>query len=233
MTQKERQELVKLVRGIKGYLSYLQALPLDAVPLTPTIQKTSFKNDKKVLLDALRNTIGDCQRCPLSLRRTHLVFGVGNHKAELVFVGEAPGRDEDIQGEPFVGAAGQLLTKIIQAMRFQRDDVYICNVVKCWPPGNRSPLPEEIAACEPFLAQQLSIINPRVIVSLGSVSAHALLRTKTPISRIRGQFHTWEGIPVMPTYHPAFLLRNPEMKKPVWDDMKKVKALLRGPGDAR
>lgn len=221
-------EFLELVRGVKGYLRYLESLHLEGVPGRPDASASEPGAGKREkLLEALRVKIGDCRRCPLSGKRTNLVFGVGNPEAELVFVGEAPGRDEDMQGEPFVGAAGRLLTKIIQAMGLRRQDVYICNVVKCWPPGNRPPLPDEIAVCRPFLEEQLSIITPRCIVSLGSISTHVLMETKEPISRLRGNFHAWHGIPLMPTYHPAFLLRNPEMKKHVWDDVRKVMALLR------
>jgi len=222
MTGQERKDFVDIVRGVKRFLVYLESLPILGVPIK------SANADRASQLSALRQKIGECKGCFLSRSRTSLVFGTGNPEAKIVFVGEAPGRDEDLQGEPFVGAAGQLLTKMIQAMSFQRKDVYICNIVKCWPPGNRTPLPEEIAACMPFLGQQLSIINPLCIISLGSVSAQALLATNEPISKLRGRFHNWRQIPLMPTFHPAYLLRNPEMKKLVWEDFKKVMAFLKG-----
>lgn len=192
------------------------ALSLPLVPRTP-------HPDPVAALTRLRDeTVGDCQRCKLAPTRTHLVFGVGNPRAGLVFVGEAPGADEDAQGIPFVGRAGQLLTKIIEAMGLGRDDVYIANIIKCRPPGNRNPQPDEIAACEPFLIEQLDIIRPRVICALGTFSAQTLLKTKDPISRLRGRWHVYQGIKLMPTFHPAYLLRNPGEKKAVWDDMQQV-----------
>lgn len=173
-------------------------------------------------LDEIRAEMEQCHSCPLAATRTNLVFGVGNPQARLVFVGEAPGRDEDLQGEPFVGEAGQLLSKIIQAMGLNRQEVYICNVLKCRPPHNRNPLPAEIESCIPYLLRQLDAINPAVIVALGTFAAQTLLDTKEPISRLRGRFHDYRGTPLMPTFHPAFLLRNPAMKKEVWADMQQV-----------
>lgn len=178
-------------------------------------------------LAAIRDDIGDCTRCKLhTLGRQRIVFGVGNPQAELMFVGEAPGADEDEQGIPFVGRAGQLLTKIIEAIGLQRDDVYIANVIKCRPPGNRNPEPDEVATCEPFLFRQIDTIRPRVIVALGTHAAHALLKTDAPISRIRGKQHDYRGATLIPTFHPAYLLRSPERKRDVWEDMKLVKSLL-------
>jgi uracil-DNA glycosylase len=181
-------------------------------------------------LAALRDEIGDCTRCVLhTLGRRQVVFGTGNPVAELMFVGEAPGADEDVQGEPFVGRAGQLLTKIIEAIGLSRADVYIANVIKCRPPGNRNPAPEEVNTCQPFLFRQIDIIQPRVIVALGTFAAHTLLATDVPISRIRGVVHDFRGgSKLIPTFHPAFLLRSPERKRDVWEDMKKVRALLAG-----
>ncbi|MBI3246255.1 MAG: uracil-DNA glycosylase [Deltaproteobacteria bacterium] len=174
-------------------------------------------------LEELRAEIGDCRRCKLCQGRTNIVFGVGDAKAELVFVGEGPGRDEDLKGEPFVGRAGQLLTEIItKGMKMRRDEVYICNVVKCRPPDNRNPEPDEIAACEPFLIRQLEIVKPRIIVALGAFAAQTLLKTKTPISRLRGNWHSYRDIKLMPTLHPAYLLRNPADKKLVWQDIQAV-----------
>jgi len=178
-------------------------------------------------LGAVRELLGDCRRCPLHRTRHSLVFGEGNPEAELVFVGEAPGADEDVQGRPFVGRAGQLLTKIIGAMGMKREEVYICNILKCRPPGNRNPQPEEIAPCEPFLVRQLEAIRPRVICALGTFAAHALLKTEAPISVLRGRFHSYQGIPLMPTYHPAYLLRNPEAKKQVWEDVQRIMKMLK------
>ncbi|HEY5450951.1 MAG TPA: uracil-DNA glycosylase [Polyangia bacterium] len=177
-------------------------------------------------LQVVRDDLGDCRRCKLAPSRTNLVYGVGNPDAELVFVGEAPGADEDAQGEPFVGKAGQLLTKMIEAMGYTRDDVYICNVLKCRPPGNRNPEPDEVASCEPFLKRQLAAIRPRMIVALGKFAAQCLLRDDTPITRLRGGFRSYEGIPLMPTLHPAYLLRDPSKKKLAWDDLKAVNAAL-------
>ena len=165
-----------------------------------------------------------------ALGRSQVVFGVGNPNADLMFVGEAPGADEDRQGEPFVGRAGQLLTKIIEAIGLQRSDVYIANVIKCRPPGNRNPEPDEVATCEPFLMRQIDLVKPKVIVALGTFAAHALLKTDAPISRLRGHVHDFRGgAKLIPTFHPAFLLRSPERKRDVWEDMKKVRALLAEP----
>ena len=176
---------------------------------------------RESLMD-IREDVGDCTRCKLSSGRTHIVFGDGDPGARLVFVGEGPGAEEDRQGVPFVGAAGNLLTNIIGAMKLSRETVYICNIVKCRPPGNRTPESDEIATCIPFLKRQLEAIQPEIICTLGAVATHSLLDVTTPISRLRGRFHDWQGIPVMPTFHPAFLLRNPERKREVWEDMKQV-----------
>jgi DNA polymerase len=179
-------------------------------------------------LTALRAHIGECTRCPLHAQgRRQVVFGVGNHSADLMVVGEAPGADEDVQGEPFVGRAGQLLTKIIEAIGLSRSDVYIANVIKCRPPANRNPEPAEVATCQPFLFRQIDIIQPKVIVALGTFAAHTLLSTDAPISRLRGRVHEFRGgVKLVPTFHPAFLLRSPDRKRDVWEDMKKVRALL-------
>jgi uracil-DNA glycosylase len=174
-------------------------------------------------LDELRQRLHDCQRCKLSgLGRKTIVFGAGNPRAELVFVGEGPGEEEDKQGVPFVGAAGQLLTKMIQAMTFSRDDVYICNVVKCRPPLNRNPESDEIAQCDPFLKAQLKAIGPKVIVALGKFASQTLLADDTPITRMRGQWREYQGVALMPTFHPAYLLRNPSEKKLAWSDLQEV-----------
>ncbi len=178
-------------------------------------------------LAALRTHIGVCTRCKLhQLGRTQVVFGVGNPDADLMFVGEAPGRDEDVQGIPFVGRAGQLLTKIIEAIGLTREDVYIANVIKCRPPENRNPEPDEVETCEPFLFQQIDIIKPKVIVALGKFGAQTLLRTLDPISRLRGRVYDYRGAKLIPTFHPAYLLRNPSSKREVWEDMKLVRSLL-------
>jgi uracil-DNA glycosylase family 4 len=195
----------------------------------PEIPGSESPADPAIALRALREHIGpQCERCKLGrLGRRQVVFGVGNPSADLMFVGEAPGADEDMQGEPFVGRAGQLLTKIIEAIDLRREDVYIANVIKCRPPGNRAPEPDEVATCEPFLFQQIDTIRPRIIVALGTHAAHALLKTDAPISRLRGRVHDFRGgIKLIPTFHPAFLLRSPDRKRDVWEDMKKVRALL-------
>lgn len=174
-------------------------------------------------LEELRSAVGDCRRCKLWSGRTHIVFGVGNPKAKLMFVGEGPGRDEDLQGEPFVGRAGQLLTDIItKGMGLKREDVYIANVIKCRPPENRNPEPDEVESCEPFLKKQVELIRPQIIVALGKFAVQTLLRSKVPITRLRGVWHEYHGIKLMPTFHPAYLLRNPGDKKLVWEDIKNV-----------
>ena len=194
----------------------------NAVPL-------SFVRSSAEALDALRLEIGPlCTRCKLhALGRTQVVFGVGSPDAQLMFVGEAPGADEDVQGVPFVGRAGQLLTKIIEAIELTRDEVYIANVIKCRPPQNRNPEQDEVDTCEPFLFQQIDIVKPKVIVALGTFAARALLRTLDPISRLRGRVFEYRGAKLVPTFHPAYLLRNPGSKREVWEDMKRVRALLR------
>jgi uracil-DNA glycosylase family 4 len=177
-------------------------------------------------LEAIREDIGDCRRCNLHEHRKTIVFGEGNPHAKLVFVGEGPGADEDASGRPFVGRAGQLLDKIIVAIGLKREDVYIANIVKCRPPGNRTPERDEVDTCEPFLLRQLAFIRPEVIVALGSPAFQCLLRTREPITRARGEWREWNGIKVMPTFHPAFLLRSPDKKREVWEDMKKVRDYL-------
>jgi len=177
-------------------------------------------------LDAVREDLGDCTRCKLHEHRRTIVFGEGNPQASLVFVGEGPGAEEDATGRPFVGRAGQLLDKIIAAIGLKREDVYIANIVKCRPPLNRTPERDEVETCEPFLFRQLMFIRPRVIVALGSPAFQTLLRTKESITRARGEWREWNGIKVMPTFHPAFLLRSPDKKREVWEDMKKVRDFL-------
>lgn len=173
-------------------------------------------------LEELKCEVFACNKCNLSKTRMHVVFGCGDPKAELMFIGEAPGADEDEQGLPFVGRAGQLLTKIIEAMGLKREDVYIANILKCRPPNNRAPLPVEIDACSDNVRRQVELINPKVICTLGKFASQTLLNTQTPISALRGKFQEYDGIKVMPTFHPAYLLRNPPDKKLVWDDMKKI-----------
>jgi uracil-DNA glycosylase family 4 len=171
-------------------------------------------------LEDIHADLGDCRRCKLAQERNHIVFGDGNAKAKLVFIGEGPGAEEDRKGQPFVGAAGQLLTRIIEAIKLSRSQVYICNIIKCRPPGNRNPESDEIKTCFPFLERQIAALQPDFIIALGTFAAQTLLATATPISRLRGRFHVYKGIKVVPTYHPAYLLRNPDKKRDVWEDMK-------------
>jgi DNA polymerase len=178
-------------------------------------------------LALLAKTVSVCTRCALHATRTQTVFGVGNPHARLMFIGEAPGADEDAKGEPFVGRAGQLLNKIIAAMGMKREEVYIGNILKCRPPQNRDPLPSEVECCEEYLRAQIALIQPKYICALGRIAAHWLLRTEAPLGALRAGVHTYEGIPVVVTYHPAALLRNPAFKAPCWEDMKKLMALLK------
>lgn len=214
-------EFREIIDQVKGHLKQLEEIGITEMSLP---QNKGLPPEEQ--LKAIREEIGDCTRCKLCEGRTQIVFGVGNPRATLMFVGEGPGRDEDIQGEPFVGRAGQLLTKMIEAMGLKRQDVYIGNIVKCRPPDNRYPEPEEVATCYPFLLKQIAAIHPKVIVGLGNLAVQTLLETKTGITALRGQFHDFHGIQLMPTYHPAFLLRNPNMKKPCWEDLKKVMEVL-------
>lgn len=245
----ERDELLTLARQLKERVAWLERGGVIGVP-RPTVAKraatvaataaraataplVALTVEEKASgrfggrgLALVREEMGDCVRCKLSGGRQNIVYGAGSAEASLVFIGEAPGADEDRTGEPFVGAAGQLLTKMIEAMGFARADVYICNILKCRPPGNRNPEPDEIAACEPFLKRQLAALRPRVMVGLGKFATQCLLHSDAPISRLRGRFHTYEGVPLMPTFHPAFLLRNPSAKREVWEDLKLVMAEL-------
>src|SRR4051812_29032377 len=213
-----------MLDDLRAYLTWAQESGMQilaSTPKKPQKAETPVKTSLPVL-DAVRTEIGECTRCKLHKGRHNIVFGVGDPRARLMFVGEAPGEDEDLQGFPFVGKAGQLLTKMIEAMGLKRDDVYICNTVKCRPPNNRNPEPDELLACEPFLKGQLASVKPTAIVTLGKFAAQALLRDATPISRLRGQWREYEGIPVMPTFHPAYLLRSPQEKGKVWDDLQQV-----------
>ncbi len=214
-------ERVRLDGELRKPISYLS---LENMPL---VAPQALSGGDSTSLEAVRAELGDCRRCPLGGLRRRLVFGEGNPHAGLVFVGEAPGADEDEQGRPFVGRAGQLLTKIITAMGLKREEVYICNILKCRPPGNRNPLPDEIAACEPFLIRQIEAIRPQIICALGSFAAHTLLKSEAPISVLRGRFHRYQGVPLMPTFHPAYLLRNPGAKKQVWEDVQAIMKVLR------
>jgi uracil-DNA glycosylase family 4 len=240
-TGDERALLRTLVGRIRTNLASRERSGLMGVPRTASARRATLAAQVPVArgdaaaarppgapgLALVREELGDCQRCKLAPLRQNIVFGVGNPNAHLVFVGEAPGADEDAQGEPFVGKAGQLLTKMIEAMGYARQDVYICNILKCRPPGNRNPEDDEISRCEPFLKAQLAALRPRVIVALGKFAAQCLLRDDTPISRLRGTFRSYEGIQLMPTFHPAYLLRDPTKKKDTWDDLKAVNAVLK------
>jgi DNA polymerase len=219
-----------IVADVRNYLNYLQQLGITELSLRPT-SKPQDSTPTEPQTDAselarLAASVRDCQKCRLHQERTQVVFGTGNPNADLVFVGEAPGHDEDLQGEPFVGAAGQLLTRIIEAMQLTRDQVYILNVVKCRPPSNRNPRPDEVAACHPILQAQLACLRPRVICAMGTFAAQTLLQTDERISRLRGHFHNMGDILVMPTYHPAYLLRNPQGKRAVWEDMQQILRVL-------
>jgi DNA polymerase len=201
--------------------------PKPAAPATPP-NSAAGPRDATAALAAIREELGDCQRCKLAPKRTNIVFGSGNPNAELVFVGEAPGADEDEQGLPFVGRAGQLLTKIIESIdpAIKRPDVYICNVLKCRPPENRNPEPDEVFACNPFLRKQLAAIQPKIVCCLGTFAAQTVLQTATSIGRLRGRFHDIDGMRVIATFHPAYLLRSPDKKRDVWEDMKQIRAEL-------
>jgi len=212
----------------KGAAEAIAAAARDAMP--PAAPGPAPSADPAAALAAIRGTIGDCRRCKLSGGRKTIVFGQGNPAAELMFVGEAPGADEDEQGLAFVGRAGQLLTDIIEkGLKMKRADVFIANVIKCRPPQNRNPEPDEILSCQPFLEEQIRAIRPKVLVGLGKFGAQWLLKSAEPITRVRGRLGSYEGIAVMPTYHPAYLLRNPAAKKDVWEDMKQVLSLLGRP----
>lgn len=228
-----RRELAAMARSLRGHLDMMRETPALQRRLVHLLGEEEAKTEAEIEagnpgatdrppLENIREELGDCRRCPLHSGRKTIVFGEGNPAARLVFVGEAPGADEDLQGRPFVGRAGQLLTRIIEAMKMMRQDVYICNILKCRPPGNRNPLPAEIGACEPFLVKQLSAIRPRVICALGTFAAHTLLKSEAPITVLRGRWHQYQGIDLMPTYHPAYLLRNPNAKKQVWEDVQMI-----------
>ena len=237
-----RDEYLGLVKGLKSQLDAellagITEIPasklkkakskLEQAAATTEIKNTPDKGTSKLeLMKQLYRRTAGCARCDLHKDRTNLVFGIGNVGARLCFVGEAPGRDEDKQGKPFVGRAGKLLTDIIKAMGLERKDVFIANILKCRPPANRNPETKEITACWPYLEEQLKIIQPKVICTLGKIAGMTLLETETPIGQLRGKFGQWQGIKVMPTYHPAYLLRNPHAKKIVWEDMKQIMGVL-------
>ncbi|MDD5173706.1 MAG: uracil-DNA glycosylase [Candidatus Omnitrophota bacterium] len=214
------KDLKDVIDSVKAYIELDRASGINEFFVNKPNTQYAIHNTND--LDVLKKEISSCKRCPLYKTRRNIVFGAGNPKAELMFVGEAPGADEDLQGLPFVGRAGQLLTKIIGAMGLTRSDVYIANILKCRPPNNRPPLPAEIAECEGILKRQIDIIKPKVICTLGKFASQTLLRTETTISALRGNFREYNGIKLIPTFHPAYLLRNPNDKKLVWQDMKKI-----------
>ena len=217
--------ILKAIKNIQSYLDMLKASGLDLIQVTPASAHQSDLQKEPLL--KLREEVMSCVRCSeLAGTRKSVVFGSGNTQAQLVFVGEAPGYDEDLQGLPFVGRAGQLLTKIIESIGLSRQDVFICNVLKCRPPGNRNPLPDEIQNCEPYLFRQLELVQPKVICALGTFAAQTLLKTTASISSLRGKFHEFRGAKLVCTFHPAYLLRNPEDKRKVWEDMKMIRAEL-------
>ncbi|RLA94483.1 MAG: uracil-DNA glycosylase [Deltaproteobacteria bacterium] len=214
----------RIKRSLRAYLRHLDLLGVKGVPFS----QAPTELDPEEELERLREEVARCKACPLHRTRKNPVLGEGDPRAILVFVGEAPGGEEDLQGRPFVGRAGELLTRIIEAMGLRREEVYITNILKCRPPGNRNPRPEEIKACLPFLFRQLEVIRPKMICALGTFAAQTLLGTKEKISGLRGRFHQWRGIKLMPTYHPAFLLRNPQYKRDVWEDVKMMMAEYQG-----
>ncbi len=240
------REFLDIVAQVRTHLEFQKAVGVRSLEIaspgvSPAVSAPAPQSEAKgaesvrskpegvpsVNLSRIREEIGDCSRCKLSKGRKNIVFGEGNPQAVLVFVGEGPGQEEDQQGRPFVGAAGQLLTDIIvKGMKLKREDVYICNIVKCRPPANRNPEPDEVEACEPFLIRQLQTINPCVIVALGNVAVKTLLKTSEGITALRGKWHAYQGIPLMPTFHPAYLLRNPKDKKLVWEDIQQVMTRL-------
>jgi uracil-DNA glycosylase family 4 len=227
-------ELRELVDSLSDWLRYQRRLGWRGLPgkIKTPIKATEKAADKVPSLEEIRAEMGDCRRCKLYGGRTHLVFGDGAAGARLMFVGEAPGAEEDKQGVPFVGAAGQLLNKMLGKLGLRREEVYIANILKSRPPGNRDPEADEIAACLPFLEKQIKAIRPRVIVTLGRISTHALLGTKEPLTRLRGHWQRYHNFRVMPTFHPSYLLRAPHERRKTWDDMQQVMEYLAGHEEA-
>jgi DNA polymerase len=215
----------ELISDLKTYLKYLKGMGIVSFPISKINSEKTTRSEILTLAE-VREELGDCKRCKLHRTRKTIVFGEGNQKATLMFIGEGPGYDEDVQGKPFVGRAGQLLTKIIESINRSREEVYIANIIKCRPPQNRNPEPDEIQSCYPFLMKQIRVIQPNIICALGTFSAQTLLQTDAKITALRGKLYDLEGIKVIPTYHPAFLLRNPEKKRDVWEDMKKIAELI-------
>jgi DNA polymerase len=239
----------EIIGDLKSYLEYLKGLGITEWPLFSNGNEKIYRSDVSDVvgaiqespppyrmansspaepqrLEEIRNELGNCRRCKLHRTRRTIVFGEGNKKARLMLIGEGPGNDEDVQGRPFVGKAGQLLTKILQAIEIEREEVYIANIIKCRPPQNRNPEPDEIESCYPFLLKQIQAIRPRIICALGTFSAQTLLKTDIKITALRGKIYDFSGIQLFPTYHPAYLLRNPEKKREVWEDMKQIAKTL-------
>jgi uracil-DNA glycosylase family 4 len=214
-------KLQEIITDLKSYLEYLKGMGIEVLPLSEIRSEEAIRPEVSGL-EEIRKELGDCRRCKLHQIRRTLVFGEGNVRAKLMLIGEGPGYDEDIQGRPFVGKAGQLLTKILQSINLKREEVYITNIIKCRPPQNRNPEPDEIQSCHPFLLRQINAIRPKIICALGTFAAQTLLKTESKITSLRGRLFDLEGIKVLPTYHPAYLLRNPERKRDVWEDMKQI-----------
>lgn len=229
MSEYAKREFLSIVNSIKAYLRSEEAGGMVDL-LSPAVANCAAQetkgSSKTQMLTTVRNEALKCRGCLLYKTRNNLVFGDGDPDAKLLFVGEAPGFEEDREGAPFVGQAGKLLTKMIEAMGFSRSEVYICNVLKCRPPENRSPLPEEADVCKKFLLRQIEIISPKAICCLGKHAASTLLKTQAPISKMRGREFDFHGIPLIPTFHPAYLLRNPDAKKDVWEDLKKIRRII-------
>jgi DNA polymerase len=218
-TSKLEHEFQQVLYSLQDYLLYQKEQGVEGLP----VKSHPSTLGRAQLLEEIRGELGDCKRCKLHQHRRHIVFGTGNPEARLVFVGEGPGEDEDIQGKPFVGRAGQLLTKIINSINLTREEVYIANIIKCRPPKNRDPEADEIRNCEPFLIKQLDAIQPKIICALGAFAAQTLLETNEKISSLRGRFVSYRNTKLIATFHPAFLLRNPYRKRDVWEDMKMIR----------
>jgi uracil-DNA glycosylase len=215
------EKVQEVVADLRAYLEYLKGMGIEALPVAEEKMEKMIPSEAPTL-EEIRKEVGDCKRCKLHRTRRTIVFGEGNKKAKLMFIGEGPGYDEDVQGRPFVGKAGQLLTRIIQSIHLEREEVYIANIIKCRPPQNRNPEPDEIKSCSPFLMKQIQAIQPKIICALGAFAAQTLLQTDAKITSLRGRTFDFKGIKVLPTYHPAFLLRNPDKKREVWEDMKQI-----------
>jgi len=216
------------IEQLLGYLKWQKRLGIKEIYLSEDIKNMLSFSKKNELLEIVKEELKDCRRCKLYKERNHIVFGEGNEDARLMLIGEAPGHEEDLQGRPFVGAAGHLLDNMLKAINLSRREVYIANIVKCRPPQNRKPERDEIEACKPFLLKQIDIIKPSIICTLGSIATQTLLETKTPITKLRGHIYDFSGIKLIPTFHPAYLLRNPYQKKGAWEDLKLIEEIYKG-----